>query len=100
MMGAKLSQPERDLYIAVDEVLHYIWDPIGVAGVPQARDEYHGYLPQVFSLVRNGENEQVIADYLALITTENMGLSMNLQHDLEVARILIDWKESIDEKCV
>lgn len=100
MMGAKLSQPERDLYIAVDEVLHYIWDPIGVAGVPQTRDEYHGYLPRVFSLVRNGEDEQVIADYLALITTENMGLSMNLQRDLEVARILIDWKEAIDEKCV
>jgi hypothetical protein len=100
MMGHKLSHPERDLYITVDEVLHYIWDPIGVAGVPQARDEYHGYLPQVFSLVRNGENEQVIADYLALTTTENMGLSMNLQHDLEVARILIDWKEAIDEKCV
>lgn len=40
-MGHKLSQADMDLYRAVDEVLHFIWDPIGVRGFPEARDEYH-----------------------------------------------------------
>jgi hypothetical protein len=33
---------DRDLYRMVDEILHYVWDPIGVAGEARARDEYNG----------------------------------------------------------
>ena len=97
-MGTKLSPPDLELYRAVDEVLHYVWDPIGVLGVPQARDEYHGYLPHVFSLLHSGANEQAIAAYLGKVTTDNMGLSANAQHDLDVADILISWKDAINEK--
>jgi hypothetical protein len=94
----KLSPQDRDLYRAVDEVLHYIWDPIGVSGVPQARDEYDGYLPHVFGLLRSGASEQTIAAYLGEITTDRMGLSANAQHDLEVANVLVDWKDVINER--
>lgn len=73
-MSSKLSPKDQALYSAVDEVLHYIWDPIGVSGVPQARDEYHGYLPHVFSLVRNGANDEIIAVYLGELVRERMGL--------------------------
>lgn len=58
------APPDLALYRAVDEVLHYIWDPIGVSGVPEARDEYQGYLPQVFKLVRERQSEETIANYL------------------------------------
>ena len=47
-MGTKLEPHDEELYRRVDEVLHYIWDPIGVAGAPMARDEYYAYLPQIF----------------------------------------------------
>lgn len=94
-MGQKLSAPDLSLYRAVDEVLHYVWDPIGVCGVPQARDEYHGYLPQVFGLLRDGADQFAIAAFLTSITTERMGLSSRPDHDSEVARILLDWKESV-----
>jgi hypothetical protein len=97
-MGQKLSEPDLALYRAVDEVLHYVWDPIGVSDVPQARDEYHGYLVKIFSLVRDGGDEQVIASVLGAITTESMGLTANTSHDLKVARILIDWRDLIREK--
>jgi hypothetical protein len=30
-----------------DEVLHYLWDPIGVAGEVMACDEYMGYVPKL-----------------------------------------------------
>ena len=91
-MGQKLSPSDQALYRAVDEVLHYIWDPIGVADVPQARDEYHAYLPQVFGLLRNGSAAHVIAAYLSNICTERMGLNENASHDLRVADILLSWQ--------
>jgi hypothetical protein len=97
-VGTKLNPKDTALYEAVDEVLHYIWDPIGVRDVPQARDEYHSYLPRVFSLLRDGENPESIAGYLGKVTTESMGLRGNAKHDLEVAMVLIDWKEAVDAK--
>jgi hypothetical protein len=97
-MGMKPSSKDAALYEAVDEVLHYIWDPIGVRSVPQARDEYRSYLPQVFRLLRDGRSAESIADYLGEITRETMGLSGNAKNDLGAAVILIDWKEAVDEK--
>ena len=52
-MGKKLEPKDEELYRRVDEVLHYILDPIGVSGIPQARDEYYSYLPGVFQLVKH-----------------------------------------------
>lgn len=97
-MGSKLSPKDQALYSAVDEVLHYIWDPIGISGVPHARDEYYSYLPHVFSLLRNGESDENISVYLGEIVTERMGLSANPQHDREVASVLVDWRDALDEK--
>jgi len=44
-MGKMLPPKENELRQRTDEVLHYLWDPIGVAGAPGARDEYWSYLP-------------------------------------------------------
>ena len=34
----KLSRKKNELLKRIDEIMHYIWDPIGVFGVPSARD--------------------------------------------------------------
>ena len=94
-MGQKLSPPDLALYRAVDEVLHYIWDPIGVSGVPEARDEYQSYLPQVFELVRKNQSEEKIASYLGMIASERMGLPVRKEHDLKVAQLLLNWQSVI-----
>jgi hypothetical protein len=57
-MGSRMSPKDDALYQAVGEVMHYIWDPIGVAGVPQARDEYYSYVPQVFGLLIKDVNRR------------------------------------------
>lgn len=93
-----MSPKDAALYRAVDEVLHYIWDPIGVSDAPQARDEYHSYLPQIFGMIRDGAESTEVAAHLGKIATETMGLFRNSDHDLKVASILLDWKEAIDEK--
>lgn len=97
-MGPKLSPKDQALYRAIDEVLHYIWDPIGVSGMPQARDEYYGYMPHVFGLLLSGASTASIAAYLGETATNQMGLSANPQRDREVATVLVDWKLAIDEK--
>ena len=97
-MGTKLSQPDEELYRRVDEVLHYIWDPIRVSGVPMARDEYNSYLPQVYSLLKANVKPEPIAKYLFEVSTDRMGLKENREKDFEVAVILLDWKETIYAK--
>jgi len=98
-MGNKSSPRDVELYQRVDEVLHYMWDPIGVADMPMARDEYYSYLPTVFSLlVQDDNNDEKIAAYLVHVATDRMGLHGNKAHALQIAAILQDWKTCIDEK--
>ena len=94
-MGVKLPEKENELYQRADEILHYIWDPIGVAGEPGARDEYYSYLPHVFNLLKQGADEQRIADYLGSVSGEWMGMAANRNRDLEVAEILTNWRDHL-----
>lgn len=92
-MGNKLTDAQLTLYRAVDEVLHYVWDPIGISSIPQARDEYQSYLPLVFELLNGGQEAEEIAAYLSNITSARMGLSTNIEHDLSVAQLLVAWRQ-------
>lgn len=94
-MGRKLADIELELYRRVDEVLYYVWDPIGVATSPAARDEYQRYLPDVFTMLQAGMDASSIAAHLDDITTDRMGLDANLQHSKRVAELLLDWKIEI-----
>ena len=76
-MGHRLEPHQNELYRRVDEVLSYLWDPIGVAGIPGARDEYHGYLPHVFSMLVNGSAAGAIADYLNQVVGDRMGMTIS-----------------------
>ncbi len=94
-MGKKLPPQEMKLYRQTDEILHYMWDPIGVAGIAQARDEYHSYLPQVFQLALKNETKEKIASYLVDIEENRMGLTPNKEAALEIAEVLLNTKEAI-----
>jgi len=98
-MGIRSSPHDAELYQRVDEVLHYIWDPIGVRDMPTARDEYYSYLPTVFSLLtRSDNNDEKIAEYLVYVATDRMGLRETKEHALEIVAILQDWKRTLKEK--
>ena len=92
-----VTEKENELYQRVDEVLHYVWDPIGISEIPEARGEYHSYLPVAFGLLKRGATEVEIADYLGGVTSEMMELSTNRDRDLEIAEIIIDWRECLLE---
>jgi len=94
-MGGKLADEELELYKRVDEVLYYVWDPIGVANNPAARDEYQGYLTKVFTMLQEGKNASLIAAYLDDVVTDSMGVEANPEHSERVAVLLLDWKIEI-----
>lgn len=52
------------------------WDPIGVAGVPEAADEYDTYAAKAYVMLMDERaDKRRIAAYLLENATKNMGLS-------------------------
>ncbi|WP_077343617.1 hypothetical protein [Pseudocolwellia agarivorans] len=94
-MNNRLSTSEKGLYRRVDEILFYLWDPIGVCDIPMARDEYQSYLPQVFKLLINDSKDHEVSAYLIKVESGSMGMSANSKKALEVARLLIETKEAL-----
>jgi len=67
---------ENELERRVDEVLFYLWDPVGVKDHVVARAEYRSYVPAVLAAVNTGEHH-AIASLLIDIQTKQMGISLN-----------------------
>jgi hypothetical protein len=102
-MNIQLPDLKKLLRQRIDEVLHYIWDPIGVAGIPEARDEYDSYVPGVYRLLFQDSPEGEIAKMLTKIEVENMGLGQVPNEDImkknmKVEENLRDWADSIQDK--
>ena len=85
---------KNELYKRIDEVTHYMWEPIGISGHPGARDEYYSYIPKILSLVKEDNSEVKIAEYLNYIQSDRMGLKSNIDRCKEIASIIIDWAEN------
>jgi len=91
-LGYGLDTEDSKLHPAISEVLHYIWDPIGVAGVPEARDEYDGYVNGVLSLLRSDATESEIVDHLVDIETNGMGIERPRENSAETVELLLRWR--------
>lgn len=94
---SKLPPNEAELFRRCDEILHYVWDPIGVSGSPSARDEYHSCVPPIFALINENASPSKIADSLVEFETVSMGLTPNKKKAHEVAETLLEWRERINE---
>jgi hypothetical protein len=93
--SVSLSPQEKELLRRIDEVLFYVWDPIGVARVPEARDEYESYVPQIFRRLNATTDGREVAEYLHWLSTEHIGVGANQAHDAEVAELLLGWRNHI-----
>jgi len=88
---------ERELRQRINEVLHYLWDPIGVRGEPHARDEYDAYVPEIYSLLQKDASAEQLAAHLEEIEAERMGLSSNHEHSVSIAHKLLEWRAALLE---
>jgi hypothetical protein len=72
--------------MTTDRVTHKVraillndWDPIGIAGVPQAADEYDRYVGHLAQMVVAGSSISELSEHLVRIEADDMGLRGN--HD-------------------
>jgi len=72
------------LYKKIDDILWFNWDPIGINDIAP-RDEYQGYVPGIFRLVKENASRHEIADKLYRLETENMGMSGSRENCLVIA---------------
>ncbi|MCW5746786.1 MAG: hypothetical protein KIT36_11380 [Alphaproteobacteria bacterium] len=64
---------------AIRRALLEEWDPIGVAGIAQAQDEYDAYVSTIFEMLVSRKTKQQVLDYLWWLETRYMGLAGNRQ---------------------
>jgi hypothetical protein len=78
------------------QVLYWRWDPLGVSGYfPNTADEYDDYAPGIVALLRLGVGDEVLADHLAFLERQPMGLpSPDGGRRGEVAALLCAWFHS------
>ena len=81
-----------ELELRCDEVLHYIWDPIGIAGQPGARDEYSSYGPEVMELLGAGASRDQVREHLNNISRRMLGLSGRADF---ASGALVRWRGSL-----
>lgn len=66
------------------------WDPIGVADVQEAEDEYDSYIPRIHALLVSGASATFLFDYLWDVETQQMGLSGDRESTRRAAERLIE----------
>jgi hypothetical protein len=70
------KEQSREVRRAIRKVFIEVWDPIGVMSDPDwPRDEYDGYIGQVFELLVLGGSDDEIRDYLLWASNVRMGLT-------------------------
>jgi len=77
-------------------VLLELWDPIGVADEPLARDEYDGYIGRIADRLRRGSSVDDVAAFLSSATLD-MGLPPDQARDRRVAAALATWYQGSTE---
>jgi len=76
------------LYKKIDDILWFDWDPIGINDLAP-RDEYQGYVPEIFRLVKAKADRQEIANRLYQFETENMGIGGTIENCLTIAEKIL-----------
>ena len=86
VLNDRLQDSEKArVFREIDRILWESWDPIGVYGCTEARDEYGSYVKGVLALLTEGLDELKIAEHLHSIETLSMGLPGNLSACRRVA---------------
>lgn len=94
-MGERLPPKELELYKRCDEILHYVWDPFGVAGFPSARNEYEGHLPQVWRMVRDQVEADKIVEHLISLEKEQMQVQVSGDRARRAVEKMTQWRNWI-----
>jgi hypothetical protein len=83
------KQRAKEIQDQIRSILMTDWDPIEVAEIPEAWDEYDGYIGGIYRLLYSRASVEEVARHLHEIVVGPMGLfSDGVEDHLEVARKL------------
>jgi len=83
-------QRGRHMQRVIRDALMREWDPIGVADIPEADDEYDRYIGSVYRILTGRRSEEELVEFLYQTETDTMGLvGGSHPHLREVARKLL-----------
>jgi catechol 2,3-dioxygenase-like lactoylglutathione lyase family enzyme len=88
----------QDYHEAIHRILLKEWDPIGVADVPEAQDEYDQYINQVYGMLIRHEPKHKLRDFLWWAVTKNMGLIGNRRHTEQIVEHLLSVREEMQAR--
>ncbi|WP_298827273.1 hypothetical protein [uncultured Piscinibacter sp.] len=97
-MNGSSDQFATELLQRVDEVLYYLWDPLGVAREPSSRQEYSAFASEVFAALVDDADEQRLMELLLLLETDFLGLGPRPSQARRVAELLFDWRVLLEQK--
>jgi hypothetical protein len=84
------SERGREVMQTIRTALMQHWDPIGVADIPEAADEYDSYIGSVYRILAGTRSEEELVEFLHRTETETMGLNPRPRESLrEVAQQLL-----------
>jgi hypothetical protein len=87
------TEEDQTLLRVIGEILHYVWDPIDVRGLPQTRDEYDSYIDSVFVMLKSGCSESDLVLHLERIVDEQMRLPSRERKSSDAACGLVMWRD-------
>lgn len=80
-----------EIHRQIDSMLLRDWDPIGVADVPEAQDEYRGYCRGVYDVAVRTRSARAVAEHLVRVERDGMGFSeASVDRLLPVAQKILD----------
>jgi hypothetical protein len=76
------------------------WDPIGVAGAPEAADEYDSYAGTVYVMMMDHRvSAEELAAYLFDVSTDDMGMTPSehlAQRSKQAAKVLVSMRPEFE----
>jgi len=90
----------REIQEQIRLILLHEWDPIGVQDEPSAQDEYDSYVGGVYRLLTDGASPEMVAEHLARIEGERMGLPSSVDRRVPVATKLCGLNVRISDGAV
>jgi hypothetical protein len=95
-MQIKESQRGKEVMQVIRDALMRHWDPIGVAGVLEAADEYDSYIAPVYRILVGSRSEDELVEFLYCTEKGLLGLNAGShEHLRDVARKLLTLDVSL-----
>lgn len=89
-IGHSRIREAKKIQESIRDILLRDWDPLGVAGIPEAQEEYDSYIAPVYRILTDAPSEDRLVDFLYWTERDTMGLPGSPRQQLgRIARRLL-----------